>query len=202
METPENRLPPVRKSLVVPLAPEAAFDLFFRRLPEWWPLRTRSVALEQAASCHVEPRVGGRLYELTRDGQQHAWGRFLRFDAGDAAVFTWHPGLPEARATEVEVRFTPMGASTRVDVEHREWARLGERASFVRALMDGGWPGVLARFERLARGDGDLPAVEGPGCVPPQPSRATAPATDHSAPEPGSSGGERTGSGGAGFSGS
>jgi len=49
----KDALPPVRKSVVVPMATPDAFDLFFRRLPEWWPLSTRSVALEHAASCHV-----------------------------------------------------------------------------------------------------------------------------------------------------
>ena len=161
----EGALPPVRKSVVVPMATSDAFDLFFRRLPEWWPLSTRSVALENAASCHVEPHVGGRLYERTRDGHQHTWGRFVLFDNGARAIFSWHPGLPENRATEVEVRFIPVGASTRVDIEHREWERLGERASFVRAILDGGWPGVLARFEALARGDHYLPAADGPGCI-------------------------------------
>ena len=162
----ENPLPPVRKSVVVPLTTAGAFDLFFRRLPEWWPLSTRSVSLTNAASCHVETCVGGCLYERTREGQQHTWGRFVVFDDGARAVFTWHPGIPETQATEVEINFVPVGASTRVDVEHRRWERLGERASFVRAIMDGGWPGVLARFESLAAGADELPAVEGPGCMP------------------------------------
>ena len=161
-----SALPPVRKSVTVPLGPSAAFDLFIHRLPEWWPLKARSVSLAQAASCHVEATVGGRLYERALDGSEHAWGRFTVLEAGARAVFTWHPGVPEAAATEVEVTFTPVGDGTRVDVEHRHWERLGARASFVRGLMDGGWPGVLARFEALGRGAAELPAVEGPGCIP------------------------------------
>jgi len=163
---PVSPLPPVRKSVVVPLDRQAAFDLFIRRLPEWWPLAARSVSLDNAASCHVEARVGGRLYEVARDGQEHDWGTFLVLEAGTRAVFTWHPGVPKAAATEVEVRFEPQGNETRVDIEHRDWERLGARASFVRGLMDGGWPGVLARFEALARNASELPVVEGPGCIP------------------------------------
>jgi uncharacterized protein YndB with AHSA1/START domain len=161
-----SALPPVRRSVVVPLGPEAAFDLFVRRLAEWWPLATRSVHLEDAASCHVEARVGGRLFERSRGGVEATWGTFTVLDEGARAVFTWHPGLPEAAATEIEVTFTPLGAGTRVDVEHRGWERLGARASFVRGLMEGGWPGVLARFEARARGASELPPVEGPGCIP------------------------------------
>jgi uncharacterized protein YndB with AHSA1/START domain len=161
-----NALPPVRKSVLVPLGREEAFDLFVRRLPEWWPLATRSVSLENAVSCHVEARVGGRLYERDRQGAEHLWGRFKRLDEGQCAVFSWHPGVPEEASTEVEVQFTPAATGTRVEIEHRNWERLGARASFVRGLMDGGWPGVLARFEALARGALALPPVEGPGCIP------------------------------------
>jgi len=161
-----SALPPVEKSVVVPLGPADAFDLFVRRLAEWWPLATRSVYVDDAASCHVEARVGGRLFERSRQGVEATWGTFKVLDEGVRAVFTWHPGLPETAATEVEVTFTPLGAGTRVDVVHRDWERLGARASFVRGLMDGGWPGVLARFEARARGERDLPPVTGPGCVP------------------------------------
>jgi hypothetical protein len=161
-----SALPPVRKSVVVPLGRRDAFDLFVRRLPDWWPLAARSVSLENAASCHVETHVGGRLYERDRQGAEHVWGRFKVLDDGERAVFSWHPGVPEAAATEVVVTFVTVGESTRVDVEHRDWERLGSRASFVRGLMDGGWPGVLARFEARARGASELPGVEGPGCIP------------------------------------
>ena len=173
-----SALPPVRKSVVVPLDRRSAFDLFIRRLPEWWPLATRSVALGNAVSCHVEARVGGRLYEVARDGREHDWGRFLVLEEPSRAVFSWHPGIPPEAATEVEVLFHSDGSEagnetrdetrdeTRVEIEHRHWERLGARASFVRGLMDGGWPGVLARFEARAHRKSELPPVEGPGCIP------------------------------------
>jgi uncharacterized protein YndB with AHSA1/START domain len=161
----ESPLPPVRKSVAVPLSPTAAFDLFVRRLPEWWPLAARSVFLHAAASCHVEAHVGGRLYERSRDGREETWGRFTAFEDGKRVVFTWHPGMAETSATEVEIVFVPTRSETRVDVEHRGWERLGPRASFVRSIMEGGWPGVLARFEARARDAEDLPAVDGPGCI-------------------------------------
>jgi len=161
-------LPRVQKIVTVPLTSAAAFDLFVRRLHEWWPLSARSVFLDNAASCHVVARTGGRLYERSRDGREAIWGRFMIFEDGTRVVFAWHPGIPETSATEVEINFFPIGSSTRVVIEHRHWERLGPRASFVRAIMDGGWPGVLARFEARARGERDLPAVEGPGCIPRQ----------------------------------
>lgn len=161
----DTNLPPLRRSVLVPLEVPAAFDLFVRRLPEWWPLRTRSVWLEEAASCHVDCRVGGTLRERSRQGEESVWGTFIDIDEPHRVVFTWHPGLPSANATEVEVRFEAEGTNTRVLLEHRAWEKLGERASFVRGLFEGGWGPVLARFEALAEGRRDLPPVEGPGCI-------------------------------------
>ena len=162
-----SALPPVRKSVVVPLDQQGAFDLFINRLPEWWPLATRSVGGAEAASCHVEAVTGGRLYERSRAGEESLWGHFRLLEQPARAIFSWHPGMPDTTATEVEVRFVPLGPHTRVDLEHRHWERLGAPASFVRGLFDGeaGWTGVLRRLHTLATGGGDLPPVEGPGCL-------------------------------------
>src|SRR5262249_54955200 len=101
----------------------------------------------------------------SRDGREETWGHIVVLEDDSRVVFTWHPGIAETSATEVEINFVPIASETRVDVEHRQWERLGPRASFLRAIMDGGWPGVLGRFEARARGGEDLPAAEGPGCI-------------------------------------
>lgn len=156
-------LPPVLSSVRTPLSVEAAFDLFFRRIVEWWPLATRSVALENAVFCEVEPRVGGRFLERAKDGRQVAWGTILVWEPPSRAVFTWHPGVPETVATEVEVRFTRIGLESRVEVEHRHWERLGSMAAEIRGIYEGGWVGVLRRFEERSKGI-ELTPAEGPGC--------------------------------------
>ena len=48
--------------------------------------------------------------------------------------------------TEVEVRFTPDGAGTLVELEHRGWERAGESGAKSRDGYDGGWNLVLARY--------------------------------------------------------
>ena len=97
----DSALPPVRRIITVPLSRAEAFDLFVRRLPEWWPLETRSVGLENAVSCHVEACLGGRLFERSRSGEESCWGTFLAFAEPERVVFTWHPGAPASIATEV-----------------------------------------------------------------------------------------------------
>jgi uncharacterized protein YndB with AHSA1/START domain len=164
-EAVEQGPPPIQRVLAVPLPVEQAFDLFVRRLPEWWPLKTRSVWGEQAVSCHVEPHLGGRLFERNGDGEESCWGTFLTYEAPARVVFSWHPGSPASLATEVEIAFSPIATGTALHLEHRAWERLGENASFFHGLVSGGWGPILARFEALARGEADLPQVTGWGCI-------------------------------------
>ena len=58
--------------------------------------------------------------------------------------FTYDPDL----VTEVEVLFTPEGGGTRVDLEHRDLERLGEKADAMRETVSGpgGWPALLQLF--------------------------------------------------------
>lgn len=137
-------IPPVRKTIVVPLPPDRAFDLFFTGMDAWWPLASHSVYGEEAARVTVEAQPGGRLVEHAADGRTSEWGEFLVGDPPMRAVFTWHPGYDDEVATEVEVRFTPEGRLTRVDLEHRGWAALGERAEATREGYETGWNLVFA----------------------------------------------------------
>ena len=95
--------------------------------------------------------VGGRILERAADGRTAAWGEILVWDPPHRAVFTWHPGYDDASATEVEVRFSTEGELTRVDLEHRGWDALGERASATREGYETGWNLVFAvRFGSVA----------------------------------------------------
>ena len=54
--------------------------------------------------------------------------------------------------TTVEVRFTPEGAGTLVELEHRDLELMGTNASKVRELLDStkGWGAALGLYARLA----------------------------------------------------
>jgi uncharacterized protein YndB with AHSA1/START domain len=160
-----NELTPIRRAVMVPLDPRSAFHLFVFRIAEWWPLASRSVLLTDAVTCHFEPRTGGRFFERGRDGREELWGTVLAWEEPTRIAFTWHPGMPEAMATEVEVCFTAARRETLVELEHRNWERLGERAAFVRSLYGGGWPGILARFVELSMGADKLSPIAGRGCA-------------------------------------
>jgi uncharacterized protein YndB with AHSA1/START domain len=59
-----------------------------------------------------------------------------------------HPLQPVRHSIEVALRFEDLGAGTRVELEHRGWEALGERAAEAREGYRSGWPGVLADYAR------------------------------------------------------
>ena len=61
MRLSPNPIEPVRKTRVVPLDPDEAFDLFTTRMGTWWPLLTHSIAETQATGVRFEQRIGGRV---------------------------------------------------------------------------------------------------------------------------------------------
>jgi hypothetical protein len=61
-------------------------------------------------------------------------------------AFTWHPGDVAERAQDVEVRFTPEGTATRVDLEHKGFERLGALAKRAHRGYPIGWSYVLGLY--------------------------------------------------------
>jgi uncharacterized protein YndB with AHSA1/START domain len=141
---------PVRKSVEVAVSVEAAFRAFHERIADWWPLKQYSVFLEDATDVVFEPREGGRIYEISKDGKENDWARITAWEPSSRFVLAWNPNLEPSPETEIEVRFTPNGGGTRVDLEHRGWDVLGDRAGEARGEYDAGWGGLLAVYAQKA----------------------------------------------------
>lgn len=118
-----------RVSVHVGASPPVAFRVFTEEIDRWWrrglPYR---VARGGRGMLHLEPRVGGRLFES------------FETDAGETVVETgrvrvWEPPVrlvldwratnfaPEEK-TEVEVTFDARRGGTLVTVVHRGWSAL------------------------------------------------------------------------------
>ena len=138
-----EKVGPIRKSVVVRRTPEEAFSVFTERLESWWPRQTHSVFEAGSAAVIMEPRIGGKIYEVSNSGERHEWGTIVTWDPPRGFVTTWHPGTDPAKATEVEIRFTALPDGTRVDLEHRNWENLGAMAAKAREGYDKGWVEVF-----------------------------------------------------------
>jgi uncharacterized protein YndB with AHSA1/START domain len=141
---------PLRVSVTVRCTPERAFRVFTERIADWWPLASFSVYEDEAQTVVIEGHVGGRIYEIATDGREGEWGRLSAWEPPDRIAYTWYPGRGPETAQEVEIRFTPQGEETLVEVVQTRWERLGERAPAAREGYRTGWGTVLGHFVRAA----------------------------------------------------
>jgi uncharacterized protein YciI/uncharacterized protein YndB with AHSA1/START domain len=150
-----STMPPIRRQILVDADPATAFDVFTTRLGRWWPLATHSVHGMHGAGGAVA-FAGGQLIEQSAAGERVVWGTVTRWEPPAALAFTWHPGYPEDRASQVEVTFSAAGEQTLVTLTHSGWEAFADPAA-ARANYGQGWPAVLAAYQEhtLRRDDGD-----------------------------------------------
>jgi uncharacterized protein YndB with AHSA1/START domain len=146
--TQHTAIEPVRKQLSVDCDPETAFRTFTEDIATWWPVETQSIT-ERPESVVFEQSLGGRVYERARDGGEHDWATILVYEPPSRVVVEWKVNSA-APPTEVEVRFSPDGDGTRVELEHRGWERYASGGAEERKGYDSGWAGVLERYKEAA----------------------------------------------------
>ena len=146
---------PVRKSITVKAPPERAFTVFTANMGRWW-LRSHTINASPMKDIVLEPRAGGRWYEIGEDGSQCEWGKVEVFDPPRRVLLLWQIGAQwkydPTLVTQVDVKFIQVGESTRVELEHRHLERMGVGADSVRQAVDSpnGWSGLLAAFAQTA----------------------------------------------------
>lgn len=134
---------PVTKTIDLDCPVERAFVTFTDGIARWWPVATHSVHGDGATAVFTHERV----YEVAPDGSTVDWGRVVVWDPPHRIVTTWHPGHPPERATELELRFTPLDEDrTRFELVHRGWEVLGDSADEMRRNYDTGWDAVLGAY--------------------------------------------------------
>jgi uncharacterized protein YndB with AHSA1/START domain len=140
---------PIVRSVEVAVPPARAFELFTRSIGQWWG-RGRTPAKNPHADIVIEPKAGGRWYEIDDEGTINPWGHVIAYEPPARLVLGWQLGkdftLDPNLVTEVEVTFEPAGKGTKVTLEHRDLERFGADADEMRGKLDSGWPGVLGRF--------------------------------------------------------
>ncbi|MGH8933648.1 MAG: SRPBCC family protein [Egibacteraceae bacterium] len=148
----------VCRTVTVEVPQQRAFELFTAELGSWWP-REYSIGETDMADFVLEPKVGGRWYEMGVDGKEYETGRVTAFEPPDRLVLAWHLNEnwqydPDpTHASEVEVRFVAESPTrTRVDLDHRGFERHGGGAEAVHGVVDSpqGWGYCLELFARHA----------------------------------------------------
>jgi hypothetical protein len=148
---------PVRKTVVVEATPQRAFEVFTAGIDRWWP-KSKGIGAAPIRESLIEPFEGGRWYTKFEDGTEAVVGHVLVWRPGERFVVSWEISAEwksDARvafASEVEVRFlADTAARTRVELEHRNFERMGAAAGeTMRKGVDGGWPTMLELFANAA----------------------------------------------------
>ncbi len=113
-------------SIRVPCSPVQAFEIFTDEIGDWWAdselFRLTARSPGKLAFEPPSPGVAGRLIERLPNGKAFEVGPVRVWAPGERLIVGWrHANFAPGQATEVEVRFEPVGAETRITVEHRGW---------------------------------------------------------------------------------
>jgi uncharacterized protein YndB with AHSA1/START domain len=122
-----------------------AFEMWTARIGVWWP-RGHTVSGDDAATIVFEPRPGGRIFERTPDGAEHAWGEVLEWEPPNRLVYLWHLMFDRSEATEVEVTFAARGDATAVRIRQSGWDRLGAAGAARRDRTRAGWQAIVTHY--------------------------------------------------------
>jgi uncharacterized protein YndB with AHSA1/START domain len=154
-------------SVLVEVPPAEAFRVFTEEIDAWWRHGLRYRLGKQRSVVHLEPKLGGRLFESFESAHGSRvveTGRVTTWQPPERLVLEWRAvNFAPTERTEVEVHFQPSPSGTLVTVRHRGWAQLPDdhpvrhgrdAAMFIRSM--GLWWGNLATSlrEHIANGRG------------------------------------------------
>jgi uncharacterized protein YndB with AHSA1/START domain len=139
---------PLRLAFEVDCPVDHAFDVWTTSISRWWPA-DHTVSAENGLVVVLEGRPGGRIFERTATGTEHDWGEVTVWQPPTRLAYLWHLRRDRADATEVEITFIDQGnATTRVEIEHRGWERLGAQAQGWRDANRSGWSTLLPHYQQ------------------------------------------------------
>lgn len=162
----------VRASVHVAVPPERAFRVFVDDIDLWWRhgLKYR-VAGPRQSVVHLEPGVGGRLFERFEDGGGErvvTTGHITAWEPPERLLLEWRAvNFAPGERTEIEVRFAPARDGTLVTLTHRGFAALrpdhpvrhGQPPGAFISAMAMWWGGQLSSL-RLIGAAPDEPAAD------------------------------------------
>ncbi len=145
---------PLALSFDVACSADHAFAVWTSGIGTWWP-RDHTVS-GRADVVVLQSGVGGRIYERTVDGVEHDWGEVTVWEPPTRLAYLWHIGHARSDATEVEIRFVARGpVTTRIEIEHRGWERLGAVGAERRNQNHSGWQALLPAFQTAVTEEDD-----------------------------------------------
>jgi uncharacterized protein YndB with AHSA1/START domain len=115
-------------SVRVMVDPAEAFRIFTEEIDRWWRSGLKYRIGKQRSVVHLEPKLGGRLFEsfeTSAGPKTKQTGTVTCFDPPSRLVLEWRAvNFAPDEKTEVEVLFQPSASGTLVTVKHSGWSRI------------------------------------------------------------------------------
>jgi len=158
-----------RVSVLVKVPPAEAFRIFTEEIDQWWRQGQRYRIGKRRSVVHLEPKLGGRLFESfdTASGSKvKETGRVIGFEPPKRLVLEWRAvNFAPDEKTEVEVSFEPSPSGTLVTVCHRGWSRIrpdhpvrhGEPTPAFLRSMGSWWGGLMTALREHAEPEPPAP---------------------------------------------
>src|SRR3954447_250524 len=113
----------IRKTIEVNAPIDRAFSVFAARMGDWWHKEHSLAKGTTQKDVVIQPRAGGRWYEIGADGSGHEWGKGIAYDPPRRLLLAWQLTRDFAYdpdfETAVEVKFEERDGKTVVHFEHR-----------------------------------------------------------------------------------
>jgi uncharacterized protein YndB with AHSA1/START domain len=117
----------VTVTIFVDVSPADAFEVFTTEIDQWWRRGPAyRVAGKEPGVLHLEPRVGGRIFEEYQRGTAtYEVGTITAWEPPGHLAFEWRSiTFVPGEITWVDIQFVASGSGTRVILEHRGWAAI------------------------------------------------------------------------------
>jgi uncharacterized protein YndB with AHSA1/START domain len=156
---------PTRSRVLVALrvdaTPAAAFRAFTEEIGQWWrPNGLFQFSDDRTGRLAFDPSgPRGRLVETYDDGTSFTIGHVQAWEPPRLLALSWrHASFSPDQETELHVRFEPVGAQTRVTVEHFGWetipaahaARHGFELAVFQLRFAEWWRALLERLRTVS----------------------------------------------------
>lgn len=135
------------KSVMLPLTPLAAFELFTQKIGVWWPADRRHT---QDPTSEIFLLQSGRFYERARDGQEVELGHVRSWELPSRILLDFFIATGPEKPTEVEITFAAQEGGTRVTVTHRPKPDSESLWTDRAPRYERSWNVVLAALSRAA----------------------------------------------------
>jgi uncharacterized protein YndB with AHSA1/START domain len=149
MSVTEKKYEVVFKEITVKASQARTFRAFTEQMGQWWP-KSHHIGQAEMKDVILEPKEGGRWYEVGVDDSECDWGKVLSWKPQFRVVLAWQLNAEwkydPSLITEVEINFVEQGPQlTRFTLEHRNLEKFGIKAQEIWTAFDSdeGWGGLL-----------------------------------------------------------